>query len=372
MSSFKGAAAPPAANLLDALNTISIDVQRRIHRAPSTWWRNGFLALVLLFLYTTFPGRRDSHIPEKELRCPGLNTTRLVVSVKTGATEARHKIPTQMRTTLSCVENVLIFSDLAQNIEGYQIRDALDTVVDYTIRDNPDFRFYNRQKDLWREKHDVSELEGLKYEGDEQELAAWRLDKYKFIHVLEKTWAEKPDLDWYFLIDADTYVLWENMLAWLATLDPSQPAYFGSLVEIDGTKFAHGGSGILLSRAAMRELLVKNRETARRWDDLTYDVCCGDLILGRALNERGITLQDIWPSMSGESIYSMPFGKATEEYWCGPALTMHHMKVGDMNDMSAFERERKKSGEVCFAFLHIHPGHHISRRRLLTFLSNHH
>jgi len=27
------------------------------------------------------------------------------------------------------------------------------------------------------------------------------------MHVLEKTWAMKPDMDWYVFIDADTYLL---------------------------------------------------------------------------------------------------------------------------------------------------------------------
>lgn len=349
MSSFKGSRRP-SPDLLDTFNTFQLDIQRRIQRAPSTWWRNGFLALVLLFLYTTFPGGHHAEPWIRPLKCAGLNTTNIVVAVKTGATEASHKIPTQMRTTLQCVEDVLIYSDLAQNIDGYQIHDALDTVVDYTINDNPDFKFYNLQQKTWKESHDLSSLEGMKYEGDKDELAAWRLDKYKFIHVLEKTWERLPDREWYFLIDADTYILWPNMLTWLSNLDSSQKAYFGSRVEIDGVKFAHGGSGILLSRAAMRQLVVNNKDMAKKWDDKTYDVCCGDLILGKALKEVGVELQDVWPSFSGESVSSLPFGRPTKEYWCKPALTMHHMRVEEMRDVAAFERGRVHDG-VCSLFL---------------------
>jgi hypothetical protein len=56
---------------------------------------------------------------------PSAAANRIVVSVKTGGTEAPLKIPTQMQTTLRCVENILLFSDLEQDIGEYHLRDAL-------------------------------------------------------------------------------------------------------------------------------------------------------------------------------------------------------------------------------------------------------
>jgi len=58
--------------------------------------------------------------------CPvSASAQRIVVSIKTGATEAAAKIPTQMRTTLRCVTNVFLFSDLEQDIGEYHLHDAL-------------------------------------------------------------------------------------------------------------------------------------------------------------------------------------------------------------------------------------------------------
>jgi hypothetical protein len=50
---------------------------------------------------------------------------RIVVSAKTGATEAAAKIPMQMQTTLKCAKNVFLLSGLEQDIGEYHLHDAL-------------------------------------------------------------------------------------------------------------------------------------------------------------------------------------------------------------------------------------------------------
>ena len=91
------------------------------------------------------------------------------------------------------------------------------------------------------------------------------------------------------------------MVRWLDTLNPKKKSYFGSEVNIDGTRFAHGGSGIILSRAIMYEIAVIHNGTAAAWDFETKERCCGDLVLSLALQEHGTELQDVWPLMSGET-----------------------------------------------------------------------
>ena len=264
------------------------------------------------------------------------------MSVKTGATEAAEKIPSLIQTSLRCAKHVLLFSDLEQDIEGYHIHDALDSVAASIINNNPDFKFYRKQKVLWQEKGDVSALRKAKSVEDSSKSAAWTLDKYKFLHVMEKSWEMKPDMDWYILIDADSYIFWSNMLVWLQTMDPSKKSYFGSEVNIGGHRFAHGGSGIVMSGAAVKELVVRNRGIAETWDGMIREreMCCGDLVLGVAFKELGIGLKDAWPTMSGESSWSLPVGRGTPEYGCRPALTMHHLSSGDMRELSGFEKSR--------------------------------
>ncbi len=133
------------------------------------------------------------------------------------------------------------------------------------------------------------------------------------------------------------------MVRWLDTLDPKKKSYFGSEVSIGGTRFAHGGSGIILSGAIMYEIAVNHNGTAAAWDLETKERCCGDLVLSLALQEHGMELQDVWPLMSGETHLTLPFGPATPEYWCRPAMSMHHLSPADMKELSDFEGRRSKT-----------------------------
>jgi hypothetical protein len=151
----------------------------------------------------------------------------------------------------------------------------------------------------------------------------------------------KPGMDWYVLIDADTYIYWPNMLDWLQILTPSKKSYLGAAVSLNGIPFTHGGTGIILSRAGMYELVAMGKGTANVWDNKTFDKCCRDLVLGMALKEHGVNLQDVWPLMSGETPFTMPFGPGTPEYWWGPALTMHHLTPAEMIEFARFEKRGK-------------------------------
>jgi Fringe-like len=270
----------------------------------------------------------------------------VVVMVKTGASEAAEKVPAQMATTLRCAKHVLHFSDLEQDIGQYHLHDALDNVPASFVENNPEFDLYKKQKALWRDKGDISELRGAKDPESPHKLAAWTLDKYKFLYVLEKTWVQKPDMDWYVLIDADSYIFWPTLLTWLSTMDPTKKSYFGSGVFIGEDLFAHGGSGIVMSRAAVYEIVVAHQGTAARWDLDMRAKCCGDLVLGLAFKEFGIELQNARPFMSGETPSTLPFGPGTPEYMCTPALTMHHLTPADMRELVEFERRRLRDS-VC-------------------------
>lgn len=207
------------------------------------------------FQYTT----RETHGA-----CPTA-AQNVVVIARTGASEAALRVLALMRTSLRCAEHVFLYSDLEQDIGPHHLVDALDKVAPDVVDKNPEFELYYKQQQVWKNKQDLSELQGLKTiprnkelaewtsQHHNADLAAWQLDKYKFFHVLEKTWALKPGMDWYVMIDMDSYLNWPTLLLWLDTLNPAEKSYFGSQVWMDDNWFAHGGSGILLSRAAVSE-----------------------------------------------------------------------------------------------------------------------
>lgn len=67
--------------------------------------------------------------PKSNNRCDALKKPdEILVVLKTGANEVFEKLPTQILTMLQCVEDLLIFSDLEQQLGAYHIYDALADV----------------------------------------------------------------------------------------------------------------------------------------------------------------------------------------------------------------------------------------------------
>ncbi|KAF1982370.1 glycosyltransferase family 31 protein [Aulographum hederae CBS 113979] len=272
-------------------------------------------------------------------RCSAFpDTGNVVIAVKTGATEASEKIPLQMQTSLRCAQNVVVFSDMEQELGEYHVYDALDAVPDSAMEGNTDFDFYKKQQSLKSAGMIDSLMKGAKDPRMPNDLAAWTLDKYKQLHMLEKTWGLYPDRDWYIFIDADTYVIWPNLIQWLKTMNPAEKIYTGSMAQWDKVKFAHGGSGITLSGALLHAFAVEHNGTASDWDVKMHEECCGDYVIGKIfMDEHNVLLKNVWPTVNGEKPTTIPFGNT---HWCQPVVTMHHVQPPEMAEMDVFERGR--------------------------------
>lgn len=264
---------------------------------------------------------------------------RIAITVKTGATEAAEKVPVQLRTSLRCVpiENILWFSDMNQDIGDHRLHDSLDTIESAVKDGNPDFDIYRKQQELQDPVLIASQLRTMKDPSDSNNLASWKLDKYKNIHIVEKSWALKPDMDWYFNIDADTYVVWSSLVSWLPTLNPSKKLFIGSKTYDNGQAFAHGGSGLLLSKAASQDLVVVHNGTAARWDSQMDKIFYGDSLLARALQEYGISVTNSFPMFNGETPSTLWFHAGV---WCMPIVTLHHISTSESEELKAFEERR--------------------------------
>lgn len=262
---------------------------------------------------------------------------KVVITVKTGATEASRRLPVQLRTTLRCAPHVYIFSDMAQKIGDVEVLDSLAETSDEIKKESPDFEIYRKQQEIKDPERIMKELGKFKNPGS-NDLAAWTLDKYKNMHLVEKTWELKPDMDWYLHVDADTYVLWPSLIEWLSRLDKKKDLFLGSMAYVGDNPFGHGGSGILLSGDAMRIFASDHTGTAARWDPEVHNNCCGDFLLAMALKEYGIgPVMNSWPTINGESQNTIPFG---DEHWCHPVVTMHHVTTDEMEEMALFENRR--------------------------------
>lgn len=316
----------------------------------------GIFALLHFYFFSLSPGTPPSSSPlarlqnstsanndndnDNECETISKGLSRVVITIHTGATEVLDQIPTQMRTTLRCAPNILIFSDMSQRIGPWEIHDALSSISPLVTVDNTDFDLYRKQQALRDPVKIASILKDFKDPQREDDLAAWTLAKYKNVPIVRKAWELMPGMDWYFHVDADTYVMLPSLVRWIETLDPRKERFLGSLIFINDKPFAHGGSGVLLSNAATRTFVdaYDRNGTAQHWDEVTRNECCGDFVLGRVLESCGINVTDAVPTINGDNPETIPFGP---DHWCQPVVTMHHVSPAQREQLIQFEQRRK-------------------------------
>lgn len=281
-------------------------------------------------------GRRPcAHFPQ--------DTGGVLLVLKTGATEVFDKLPTQLLTSLQCLPDFLLFSDREQQIGQWHIHDSLETVTEKIKAENPEFDLYRTQQQC-----PVAQKACHKTYRGQSSTAAWALDKYKFMHILQRTWEMRPNQSYYFFGEADTYIVWPNLVEWLKTRSPVQnpleePLYVGSAAMLLGIPFAHGGSGYILSGALVRNLVEGQTDIADIYDAKARTHCCGDQMIAKAVLERQqIKVQNAHPMFNGEKPSTFPYGPS---HWCEPAMTMHHVEPEEISAIWQFEQTR--TNNVC-------------------------
>lgn len=237
------------------------------------------------------PKHTASAEPSKALHndkdCAGFpDMSNIFVVLKTGASEVYNRIPTQLMTNLKCVPNYEIWSDMEQTVAGQKIFDSLTHVLP-EIKAHKDFEIYDHQaKCPYNQEECYKSVEKLGEKG-------WNLDKYKNIHIAEDNWKNHSQFDWFFYIDADTYVSWPTLVQWFKGLDPKKPAYFGSVALLGGFPFGHGGSGYAVSNAGMKKMFEGKANVGNKYDKQVSETCCGDYMFAVAIKEEtGLDVQN--------------------------------------------------------------------------------
>jgi hypothetical protein len=256
----------------------------------------------------------------------------ITIVLKLGAGEVAKKLPAYLNRLGRCKQDLLIFSDRKEQRNGFDIHDALANLRPEYRYHNPDFDIYDR-------------IQASTGPADKTE-DGWRLDKYKFLPMMELTAHMRPDSRWFVFVELDTYVNWDNLYRFLLNFNPKQPHYFGSPIwPSDRPIFAHGGTGYVLSRGALSKLVARGRMFAENQNfpgthlfgkDVSKQ-CCGDEILGQVLKECGVSLRGYWPMFNGEKPTTVRFD---HEQWCEVVLTMHHLFDDDFIAMQRWEDER--------------------------------
>ncbi|KAJ3490757.1 hypothetical protein NLG97_g5724 [Lecanicillium saksenae] len=256
----------------------------------------------------------------------------VMVVMKTGATESFEKMPTQLLTGLQCIPDFLLFSDLEQQIGKYHIYNALDGVEDILTSDRTEFLLYQAQQDCpVSQKECTNGMNG-----------GWDLDKYKFLSMVLRTWEMRPDRKWYVFVEADTYIVWSNLIEWLNTrMDASEDVYVGGIAFLGNLPFAHGGTGYAISGVLLNRLVSRLREIpTTKLIEMGTRTCCGDALLAEVIDKyQEVSVQRASPMFNGEKPNTLPFGPRD---WCQPLFTMHHMNSEEISAVWQYEQTRTK------------------------------
>jgi hypothetical protein len=272
--------------------------------------------------------------------------------LRTGATEIADRIPAHISTSLRCFTQHVIFSDYAETFHGESVLDALEFVDPEIVANNRDFELYRRVKQYGRDLLSQSELSGNRSQAPSgtghTEIPGWKLDKWKFVPMVNRTFYDYPDMKWYVFAEGDTFLLWSTLHAYLASIDHTEPQYLGSATNIgDEPAFAYGGAGFILSQPAMQLIADYYSTHKAAVEAYTQANWAGDAILGKVFFDAGVPVKDIWPVMHGEStsqaLFARPWSpgvpKEPEQVWCYPAASLHHMSPAAIDSLWHYEQQ---------------------------------
>jgi hypothetical protein len=286
----------------------------------------------------------DHNVPSNETACdtfPSDVLSRIQIILKTSATENPKRVDTHMASVTRCISNLLVVSDKETQLHGHHVYDILADLPPSAREKIPEFEGYDALQ------RGETNIDGT---------AGWRLDRFKFLPMVERAKKVNPSAEWYVFLETDTYFVWDNLFRMLEQFDPSFPLYMGSpapgrnIGEGKVNWFAYGGSGFVLSRAAVDTLVAQEtgkygqftgQSLSEQYMQVVTDDCCGDSVLGFALYEKGITLSGMWPMFNAHPLDSIPFGN--DDHWCQPAISMHKSQLSDMFGLTQWENNRDRT-----------------------------
>jgi hypothetical protein len=289
---------------------------------------------------------RPAAFAHDDLVCPQSDVADdVLVVLRTGATESRQKLPVHFRTTLRCVPHFVIFSDLDEEVDGHAVHDVLGTVSEDRRKEHADFKLYNRLQAQGRAGLDgqtVITAQSGSSKGDymNTDNDGWKLDKWKFLPMVDQAYRTMPAAKWYVFIETDTFLGWNNLLEYLGNFDANKPYYIGKHLYINDIEFGYGGAGFVLSNPAMRKVIEQRSVRVRDYEEFTATHWVGDCALGKVLEDAKVPLHRAYPHFQGDSPATMDpaVAKIDRNTWCYPVITYHHVSPSEIEDLWSFEQ----------------------------------
>lgn len=113
----------------------------------------------------------------------------------------------------------------------------------------------------------------------------------KFITGMEMAFRRMPHKKWYVILDDDTFIIKDTLRLLLSHLNHNKPLYLGNAVGDYRARFAHGGSGVVLSGAAMEALFSHEHVVAEAYVR-SLDETWGDRLVATTLQQVGVYLDE--------------------------------------------------------------------------------
>ncbi|KAF2743461.1 glycosyltransferase family 31 protein [Sporormia fimetaria CBS 119925] len=259
-----------------------------------------------------------------------LDDVQVVLKTSSGGAE-KDKTKAHLWTVTSCIKNVLIVSDSEDKIGDHHISDILSELPKSYADDTPELKAYVDHK---------------KNSENGKKSPAWKIDRFKFLPMVDKAYAKNPKAKWYVFLEPDVYFFWDTLFRLLDQMDPEEPHYMGAQgpsLRSPDRSFAYPGAGFVLSQGLMKQLMPAKpdggfEKLATRFEEKVKKDCCGDVVLAYAiLNTTGARLEALEPTFSGENLKQI---RVDRDRWCIPLLSLHRVGPEELEKLWKWERTR--------------------------------
>lgn len=140
---------------------------------------------------------------------------------------------------------------------------------------------------------------------------------------MELAYRRLPRKKWYMILDDDTYLVKASLERLLSHLDPGKSQYVGKAVGDYRARFAHGGSGVLVSGPAMRALFGRPDVVTQAYA-ASLDETWGDRLVATTLQKVGVYLSERHSHhFSGEPPELARIGR---DGFCVPVVSFHGLR----------------------------------------------
>lgn len=159
----------------------------------------------------------------------------------------------------------------------------------------------------------------------------------QFIPALQLAFQAAPKKKWYVLVDDDTYLIQPSLDIVLGHYDTSEPHYLGNAVGDYRQRFAHGGSSIAISYAALTKLFAtRNAPALAAARVASLKEVWGDRLLAAALLKVGVHIEEQASRFfNGEPPRA---ARLRDRRFCVPVATYHHLSTDEMREAAGLFR----------------------------------